>query len=169
MKDCPFCGTDLNEFPEVMTVKPVRTEEYLLAKLEHKQIIGSDAGYEVVCVQCGAIGPRGMSKDEAKANWDRRGKKNPALYPEEPEEPTIGFKADENGLYCVICGSKVGFRHGDRYLLSSSAEGDEAKGICHECLIEHCMQTNCLACDWHKCGSCPHVDTKKIYLEDKFN
>lgn len=44
LKPCPFCGTDLSVFPEVMTVQPVRTEEYLLAKLKKKQIIGSDAG-----------------------------------------------------------------------------------------------------------------------------
>lgn len=72
LKPCPFCGTDLSEFPQVMTVKPVRTEEYLLAKLEHKKIIGSDAGYNVFCVQCGTLGARGMTKEEAINKWNKR-------------------------------------------------------------------------------------------------
>lgn len=65
LKPCPFCGSALNEFPQFMTVKPVRSEEYLLAKLKAKQIIGSDAGYNVFCVQCGCLGARGMTKEEA--------------------------------------------------------------------------------------------------------
>ena len=52
LKPCPFCGTDLSEFPAVMTVQPVRTEEYLLTKLQEKKIIGSDAGYNVFCIHC---------------------------------------------------------------------------------------------------------------------
>ena len=39
LKPCPFCGTNLSEFPKAMTVKPVRTDEYLLAKLEHKTAV----------------------------------------------------------------------------------------------------------------------------------
>lgn len=72
LKPCPFCGCDLSKFPQVMTVKPVRTEEYLIAKLENKKIIGSDAGYNVFCVQCGCLGARGMSKEEAIESWNRR-------------------------------------------------------------------------------------------------
>ena len=69
---CPFCGTNLSDFPKVMTVKPVRSEEYLLEKLKGKKIIGSDAGYNVFCVYCGALGARGMSKEEAIKKWNRR-------------------------------------------------------------------------------------------------
>lgn len=72
LKPCPFCGSNLNDFPQVMTVPPVRTEEYLIAKLEHKKIIGSDAGYNVSCIKCGALGARGMSREEAINNWNRR-------------------------------------------------------------------------------------------------
>ena len=72
LKPCPFCGTDLSVFPEVMTVQPVRTEEYLLAKRKKKQIIGSDAGYNVFCVKCGCLGARGMTKEEAIEKWNRR-------------------------------------------------------------------------------------------------
>lgn len=72
LKPCPFCGTDLSEFPQVMTVKPVRTDEYLLEKLKRNQIIGSDAGYNVFCVQCGCLGARGMDRKEAIEKWNRR-------------------------------------------------------------------------------------------------
>lgn len=72
IKPCPFCGTDLSEYPKVMTVQPVRSDEYLLAKLEHKKIIGSDAGYNVFCVQCGCLGARGMSQEEAVTKWNKR-------------------------------------------------------------------------------------------------
>lgn len=74
LKPCPFCGTNLSVFPQVMTVRPVRSEEYLLAKLEHKLIIGSDAGYNVFCVKCGVLGARGMTKEEAIEKWNRRAK-----------------------------------------------------------------------------------------------
>lgn len=165
VSSCPFCGTELSEFPEVMTVKPVRSEEYLLAKLKGEKIIGSDAGYNVFCVRCGAIGPRGMSKEEAKANWNRRGKKNPALYP----EPEYGFKFDENKVYCVLCGNAVGHKHGNSYYLSSESEGDEKRGYCHTCVVEHCLATNCLGCDWYKYPSCPHIEMKKLYQESTAN
>lgn len=72
---CPFCGTNLAEFPQVMTVQPVRSEEYLLAKLKNKQIIGSDAGYNVFCVKCGCLGARGMTKQEAIDKWNSRKEK----------------------------------------------------------------------------------------------
>lgn len=74
LKPCPFCGTNLSEFPEVMTIPPVRSEEYLLAKLKHKKIIGSDVGYAVKCCKCGATGKRGISRDEASKNWNMRAK-----------------------------------------------------------------------------------------------
>lgn len=72
LKPCPFCGTDLSKFPEVMIIQPVRTDEYLLEKLKHKQIIGSDAGYEVRCCKCGSTGSRGMTRQEAAEYWNMR-------------------------------------------------------------------------------------------------
>ena len=77
---CEWIGYDyktirspnLNDFPQVMTVPPVRTEEYLMAELEHKKIIGSDAGYNVFCIKCGASGARGMTREEAIKKWNER-------------------------------------------------------------------------------------------------
>lgn len=77
------------------------------------------------------------------------------------------FKVDGSKLLCVMCGSAVGWKFtDDQWCLSSEAEGDEDKGICHTCLIEHCCNTNCLGCDLYKYPNCPHIATKKIYMEE---
>ena len=76
------------------------------------------------------------------------------------------FKIDNNVLRCGICGQKVSVcKTEDGWILSSSSEGDEGKGICHECLVEHCCNTNCFGCDWYQYPKCPHIETKKIYME----
>lgn len=72
VKPCPFCGTDLQDFPIIMIVTPVHSDEYLIAKLERKHIIGSDADYAVHCIQCGAVGERGHTREEAIRYWNRR-------------------------------------------------------------------------------------------------
>lgn len=76
------------------------------------------------------------------------------------------FIVDNNTLRCRICGNKVSVCETENgWLMSSSSEGDEDKGFCHDCLIEHCCETNCLGCDWHEYPDCPHIETKKIYTE----
>lgn len=72
LKDCPFCGTNLNEFPKVMIIRPVHSDEYLIKKLENKKIIGSDADYAVHCIQCGVVGKRGHDRITAAQYWNRR-------------------------------------------------------------------------------------------------
>lgn len=72
VKPCPFCGTDLSNFPIIMTVQRVHSDEYLIAKLERKHIIGSDADYAVHCIQCGAVGQRGRTRELAIRYWNRR-------------------------------------------------------------------------------------------------
>lgn len=76
------------------------------------------------------------------------------------------FKVDGDAIRCRICGIDVGIRAGDRWILSSNSEGDENMGICHDCLVEHCCETNCCGCDWYKYPDCPHIETKKIYMEE---
>ena len=75
------------------------------------------------------------------------------------------YSPEDGELHCRLCGKKVSVKVGGDYILSSESEGDEGKGICHTCLVEHCVETNCLACDWYKYPDCPHKETKKIYLE----
>ena len=74
------------------------------------------------------------------------------------------FKLVDEELCCRICNTRVSIRTQNGWILKSNSEGDESKGICHECLVEHCVQTNCLGCDWYKYPHCPHTKTKMIYL-----
>lgn len=77
------------------------------------------------------------------------------------------FKIDGDILRCRMCGQKVSIcKTEDGWILSSSSEGDEGKGICHECLVEHCCSTNCFGCDWYRYPDCPHIELKKIYMEE---
>ena len=77
------------------------------------------------------------------------------------------FRVDGDALRCRMCGTNVAaVKTKSGWILSSNSEGDESKGICHECLAEHCCNTNCLGCDWYKYPDCPHIETKKIYMEE---
>lgn len=70
---CPFCGTELKEYPKVMIVVPVHSEEYLLAKLNNGRFLGSDNYFHVRCIRCGATGARGLDRVEALTRWNERG------------------------------------------------------------------------------------------------
>ena len=70
---CPFCGTELKEFPKVMIVSPVHSEEYLLAKLNKGHFLGTDNWFNVVCIKCGATGARGLDRVQALTRWNERG------------------------------------------------------------------------------------------------
>lgn len=72
LSDCPFCGCKLSDFPLFMTVKPVHSEEYLMAKLERGHFLGGDNGYAVNCPYCGAAGGRDNIPEVACENWNRR-------------------------------------------------------------------------------------------------
>ncbi len=70
--DCPFCGCKLSEFPYVMIVQPVRSDEYLLAKLNKGDFLGGENGYHVHCINCGASGGRDTMPEVAINKWNRR-------------------------------------------------------------------------------------------------
>ena len=72
LDDCPFCGCKMSDFPLFMTLKPVHSEEYLMAKLEHGRFLGGDNGYAVNCPDCGATGSRDTSPEYACEKWNRR-------------------------------------------------------------------------------------------------
>lgn len=78
----------------------------------------------------------------------------------------VNFKVSEDSLHCTLCGNPVGYRVGNKYILSSESEGDESKGICHTCVVEHCVETSCKKCSWYKRGKCPHRELKALYSED---
>ncbi|MBQ3566802.1 MAG: Lar family restriction alleviation protein [Oscillospiraceae bacterium] len=72
INDCPFCGCKLSEFPYVMIVQPVRSDEYLLAKLNKGDFLGGENGYHVHCINCGASGGRDTIPEVAINKWNRR-------------------------------------------------------------------------------------------------
>ena len=76
------------------------------------------------------------------------------------------FKLVNGEWCCRICDTRVSVRTDTGWILKSNSEGDENKGICHECLVRHCMSTDCLRCDWYKYLDCPHIGTKNIYMDE---
>ena len=74
IKDCPFCGCKLSEFPVVMILHPYRSEEYLMEKLKKGHFLGHDNGYVVDCIQCGACSGVDTTPELAIKKWNRRGK-----------------------------------------------------------------------------------------------
>lgn len=75
LKPCPFCGCDMNAFPLVMTVKPLHSDEYLIAKLNKGHFLGSENGYAVMCPRCGGQGPSDTIVVFAVNKWNNRHKK----------------------------------------------------------------------------------------------
>lgn len=79
------------------------------------------------------------------------------------------FIVDEDGnkcyLECSECGCDMLFKHDFGYIASS----DSVPGfpICRTCLIEHCMQTNCMNCPYGNAETCSFLSTKEFYLEEK--
>lgn len=59
LKDCPFCGHKLKDFPAVMIMQ--------------KRRINPNDIY-VYCIGCGSSGPSGWSEKEAIRKWNKRAK-----------------------------------------------------------------------------------------------
>lgn len=74
IKPCPFCGTDLSSknFPQVMTVVKVYSDEYLTALITKGKLLSSENYYNGACVHCGARGPRAVIKEETIKAWNTR-------------------------------------------------------------------------------------------------
>lgn len=72
LADCPFCGCKMSDFPLLMTLKPVHSEEYLMAELEHGRFLGNDNSYTVTCIRCGATGGKDTCPEVACKKWNRR-------------------------------------------------------------------------------------------------
>lgn len=72
LKPCPFCGTELEDYPQIMTVHKAHSEEYLKELDENKTIRGSDGYFVVECPRCGAVGARKITAGHAIEAWNRR-------------------------------------------------------------------------------------------------
>ena len=38
--------------------------------------------------------------------------------------------------------------------------------ICHECMVEHCVNTNCLGCEYGKHPDCRFLSLKEYYMSE---
>lgn len=72
ISDCPFCGCKLSDFPMICILKPIHSEEYLIAKLNKGHFLGGDNGYAVHCIHCGAIGGSDTDPRTAIKKWNSR-------------------------------------------------------------------------------------------------
>ena len=70
LKPCPFCNTNLNEFPKVMVIKQAVYGEYLQWKKDNAKILGTDTWLVVRCPKCGGTGPRGVDEKQAINEWN---------------------------------------------------------------------------------------------------
>ena len=70
LRPCPFCNTDLRDFPKVMVIKQAVYGEYLQWKKDNAKILGTDTWLVVRCVKCGGTGPRGSTEQEAIDRWN---------------------------------------------------------------------------------------------------
>lgn len=62
---------------------------------------------------------------------------------------------------CSMCGRVLGQLIGDTIYCSSDYIGGP---MCHSCQVEHCVATNCLACEIGSYPNCEHLERKKYYL-----
>lgn len=84
------------------------------------------------------------------------------------------IKTDDRMLYailgvevkmpvCKICGIEMGVRTAAGIIAKSCYNGTD---ICDDCIIDHCLSTNCLSCTIGKYPECEYLDRKKFYMEE---
>ena len=67
---------------------------------------------------------------------------------------------------CKMCGRELGVRLSDGSIICSSSY-IENNDYCHECQVEHCLNTNCLSCSIGTYPHCRHLELKKNYMEEE--
>jgi hypothetical protein len=98
----------------------------------------------------------GMTKDEY-VRWLR----NPTVKLYE----ILGAKKPKIEIpKCKICGCKMGVETAVGIIMKSCYNGTD---ICDDCMLDHCLSTNCLGCKIGKYPECEHLSRKKFYLEEE--
>ena len=64
---------------------------------------------------------------------------------------------------CSTCGRKMGIKTDVGIVMKSCYNGTE---ICDDCMLEHCVSTNCLGCRIGRYPECQHLERKKFYMEE---
>lgn len=62
---------------------------------------------------------------------------------------------------CKVCGDPMAVKTAIGLIGKSNYIGGE---ICYDCMVEHCLATNCLACEIGQYPECEHLDRKKYYI-----
>ena len=62
---------------------------------------------------------------------------------------------------CKLCGTRMAVKTAIGMIATSNYIGGD---ICHDCMVEHCLATNCLACKIGQYPECEHLELKKIYM-----
>ena len=68
---------------------------------------------------------------------------------------------------CKLCGGRMIFEN--RYVpgwFHESSENIENWSICHTCMVEHCVNTNCLGCEYGKYPDCRFLWLKEHYMSE---
>lgn len=69
---------------------------------------------------------------------------------------------------CRICGAELLFpTYNDSYIASSDFV-EAFPGICYNCLVSHCVETDCAACDLvDNPAKCSFVEVKKLHMQEE--
>lgn len=62
---------------------------------------------------------------------------------------------------CKWCGDRMAVMTAVGLIGKSNYIGGD---ICYDCMVEHCLATNCLACKIGSYPDCKHLDRKKYYM-----
>jgi len=68
---------------------------------------------------------------------------------------------------CKLCGCKTVWEnlHIPGHFHASSCDLEDWH-ICHDCMVEHCVTTNCLGCEYGEYPDCRFLEMKQLYKEE---
>ena len=66
--------------------------------------------------------------------------------------------------YCKICGEPMAVMTSIGLMEKSNFIDCD---ICRDCMIEHCVSTNCFACSIGKYPECEHLELKRNYMRQE--
>lgn len=69
-------------------------------------------------------------------------------------------------INCQICGCEMAWEKPDApgHYIASSCYLDGDWPICHDCMADHCLHTNCLGCNYGKYPHCRFLEMKSHYM-----
>jgi hypothetical protein len=65
---------------------------------------------------------------------------------------------------CTMCGCELVWKHPETDMYMESSANLPDWPICHGCMVDHCVQTNCLGCGYGEYPACQFLSTKRHYM-----